>query len=211
MKRFLPAAALKRTLALSLALGLSPLASSAAAPLAPGEYAIDPMHSKVGFEIAHLVISTVDGRFTDFEGKLDIAKDFQKSKANISVNIASIDTGVAKRDEHLRSPDFFDTKKFPKMTFISRAFEGSPEAFKLVGDLTIRGVTKKVALDAKYLGTVKDGYGNQKAAFKAETKISRKDFGLTWNSMVEAGPTVGDEVTIKLQIQAAATAPAAKK
>jgi len=196
--------------ALTLALSLSPLAGFAAGPAA-GAYAIDPMHSKVGFEISHLVISSVEGRFTEFEGKIEIAEKFAQSKANVSVNMASVDTGVGKRDEHLRSPDFFDAKKFPKMTFVSSAFQGAPESFKLEGNLTIKGITKKVVLDAKYLGTVRDGYGNVKTAFRAETKINRKDFGLTWNAMVEAGPTVGDEVTIKLNLQAAAVPPAAKK
>lgn len=191
-----------RTSALALVVA-SPLTTLAAGPSA-AVYNIDPAHSKVGFEIPHLVISTVEGRFTKFDGKIEIAEKFAASKASVNVDIDSIDTGNADRDKHLKSPDFFDAAKFPKMTFKSSAFRGTPESFKVSGDLTIRGITKKVELDAKYLGTVKDGFGNTKAVFKAKTKLSRKEFGLTWNGLVEAGPVVGDEVTIKLQLQAAA-------
>lgn len=173
-----------------------------------GTYDIDPMHSKVGFEIPHLVISTVDGKFTEFSGTIDLnAKDFNKSKVKASINVNSIDTGVKKRDDHLRSQDFFEVAKYPSMKFISQKISGDQKKFKMTGDLTIKGTTKKVTFDGKYLGTVKDGYGNLKTAFKAETKVDRKDFGLKWNSMVEAGPVVGDEVKISLTIQAAKPQP----
>lgn len=168
-----------------------------------GSYKLDPAHSKVGFEVPHLVISTVEGRFTSFGGDLELGSSFDKSKVTVTVDTASIDTGVAKRDDHLRSPDFFDAKKLPQMKFVSTQITGGPDAFQLTGDLTIKGVTKKVTFDGKYLGTVSDGMGNKKAAFSAKTKINRKDFGLTWNNMVEAGPVVGDEVTLDLKIQAA--------
>lgn len=176
--------------------------SNAALPV-EGMYALDNMHSSVGFEIPHLVVSTVEGKFKVFEGTVDIKQDFSKSKMLASVDIASIDTGTEKRDDHLRSPDFFDAKKFSKMKFVSTAIKGGPSNFRLEGNLTIRDQTRKVIFDAKYLGAVKDGYGNEKVAFRASTRINRKDFGLTWNSVVEAGPVVGDEVTIELKIQAA--------
>jgi polyisoprenoid-binding protein YceI len=175
----------------------------------PGQYSVDPAHSKVGFEIAHLVISSVEGRFTDFEGSVELAEKFEKSKVSASASIKSVDTGMPKRDEHLRSADFFDAEKFPKMSFKSSKIEGSPEKFKLTGELTIKGITKKVTFEGKFLGLAADGYGNEKAAFEVETKISRKEFGLTWNNMVEAGPVVGDEVEIELKIQAGR--PIAKK
>jgi polyisoprenoid-binding protein YceI len=196
---------MKTALNLFLIAGLafSTLSAMAQSKYAPGSYQLDPAHSKVGFEIPHLVVSTVEGRFTKFEGQIDLAEPLAKSKANVSVDLSSIDTGEDKRDEHLRSPDFFDVKKYPKMTFVSSEFIGTPESFKLTGNLTLHGVTKKVSLDGKYLGTVVDGYGNQKAAFAAKGKINRKDFGLTWSNMVEAGPVVGDEVTIDLRLQAA--------
>lgn len=170
---------------------------------AAGKYQLDPMHSKVGFEVPHLVISSVEGRFKTFEGQLQIDENFLKSRVSASVEVGSVDTGVAKRDEHLRSPDFFDVQKHPKMTFESTSLSGTPDAFKLEGDLTIRGVKRKVVFDGVFAGAVVDGYGNRKAAFKARTKINRKDFGLVWNMMVEAGPTVGDEVTLELNLQAA--------
>lgn len=175
----------------------------AQAKYAAGAYQIDPAHSKVGFEIPHLVISTVEGKFNNFEGKIDLKDKFENSKVGVTADISSIDTGVAKRDDHLKSPDFFDAAKNPKMKFESTGISGTSDNFKLTGNLTIKGVTKKVTFDGKYLGQVKDGYGNEKVAFTAKTKISRKDFGLTWNTMVEAGPVVGDEVTIDLRIQAA--------
>lgn len=174
-----------------------------------GSFAVDPMHSKVGFEIPHLVISTVEGHFKDFEGKIELADKFEKSSVKATVEINSIDTGVSKRDDHLKSPDFFDAAKFPKMTFASTEIKGTPDNFKMTGDLTMKGVTKKVTFDGKFLGTVADGMGNEKAAFTATTKVKRADWGLTWNKAVEAGPVVGDTLTINLRIEAAR--PLAKK
>lgn len=160
------------------------------------------MHSKIGFEVPHLVISSVEGKFKVFEGKLQIDESIARSKVSTSVDVGSVDTGVSIRDDHLRSPDFFDAQKYPKMIFESTSLTGTFDAFKLEGDLSIHGVKKKVTFDALYLGQDTDGYGNRKVAFKAKTKINRKDFGLVWNMMVEAGPTVGDEVTIELNLQA---------
>ena len=168
-----------------------------------GTYNLDPMHSKVGFEVPHLVISTVEGRFTKLGGDIQLGEKFEKSSVKVAVDTDSVDTGVAKRDDHLKSPDFFESKKYPQMKFESTEIAGTPETFKLTGNLTIKNVTKKVTFEGKYLGTVKDGYGNEKAAFNAKTKINRKDYGLTWNNAVEAGPVVGDEVTIDLKLQAA--------
>lgn len=188
-----------------IVIGASVLVLSATAHAAKyesGNYQLDPAHSKVGFEIPHLVISTVEGKFNNSEGSIELNDKFEKSKVKANVDIASIDTGNEKRDTHLKSPDFFDSGKYPKMTFESVQVIGAAENFKLIGNLTIKGVTKKVTFDGKYLGSVVDGYGNQKAAFSATTKINRKDFGLNWNSMVEAGPVVGDEVTIDLRLQA---------
>jgi polyisoprenoid-binding protein YceI len=187
------------------------LIATAGAQYQPGTYSVDSMHSKVGFEIPHLVISTVEGKFTQFEGKLELAEKFQASQVEAKIDLKSIDTGVAKRDDHLRSPDFFDVKKHPNMTFKSTAIEGEPASFKLTGDLSLHGVTRKVTFNGKYLGSVVDGYGNEKAAFQAKAVINRKDFGLTWSNMVEAGPVVGDEVTIDLRIQAGRPAVAKKQ
>lgn len=170
--------------------------------LEKGQYQVDASHSKVGFEISHLVVATVDGKFKSYTGTVDIADKFTDSKFEANVDINSIDTSSEKRDEHLKSADFFDVAKFPAMTFKSTTVSGKAESFKLTGDLTIKGVTKKVVFDGKFLGAVADPYGNLKAAFTAKTKISRKDFGLTWNKAVEAGPVVGDAVEISLKIEA---------
>lgn len=186
---------------LLLATSLAALSASAA-EYKPGNYDVDPAHTKIGFEVPHLVISTVEGHFNKFTGKADLADKFEKSKFSVAVETASVDTGVAKRDEHLKSPDFFDVAKFPEMKFDSTLVKGKPESFKLTGDLTIHGVTKKVTFDAKYLGAVNDGMGNEKTAFTAKAKINRKDFGLKWSGMMEAGPVVGDEVTLDLRVEA---------
>jgi len=168
-----------------------------------GKYNLDTAHSKIGFEIPHLVISSVEGRFTSFEGDIELADKIADSKVNVSINIDSIDTANGDRDKHLKSPDFFDVAKFSKMTFKSKKITGSFDKFKIVGDLTIKDKTKEVTLEGHFLGIVNDAYGNTKAAFNASTKINRQDFGLTWSKLVEAGPVVGDEVTITLKIQAA--------
>lgn len=191
-----------KTVTSGLLVGLS-LSAAAAGDYAPGIYDIDPMHSKAGFEIPHLVISTVEGKFKALEGKINFHQNFEKSSFEAVLDAKSIDTGVEQRDEHLRSPDFFNTKEFPQIKFKSTGIQGGPDNFKLTGDLTIRGVTRKVTLESKYLGAVVDGYGNQKVVLEGKAVISRKDFGLTWNSLVEAGPVVGDKVTIELKIQAA--------
>ncbi len=165
-------------------------------------YEVDASHSKVGFEVPHLVISTVEGRFNKFSGKVDLADKFEKSKFEMKVDVASVDTGVAKRDDHLRAADFFESGKYPEMKFVSTEVKGKPEGFELIGNLTIKGVTRKVTFKSKYLGKVKDGFGKERTAFQAKSKINRKDFGLNFASMMEKGPVVGDEVEIDLKVEA---------
>jgi len=167
-----------------------------------GTYKVDVAHSKVGFEVTHLVVATVEGKFSEFEGTFNIDPKLDKSKVDIAIKAASINTDNKDRDEHLRSPDFFDAKKYDKLTFKSKKISGTPEALKVSGDLTIHGVTKPVVLEAKYTGAVKDPWGNDRVAFRASTKINRKDFGLNWSKAVEVGPVVGDEVTLDLRIEA---------
>lgn len=181
------------------------------AKVADGAYKIDKTHSKVGFEISHLVVSTVDGKFKDFDGMITIDSKLEKSKVEINIKAASIDTAEADRDKHLIGPDFFDTAKFDKLTFKSKKVSGTPEALKVEGDLTIHGVTKPVTLDAKYTGAVKDPWGNERIAFKATTKVNRQDFGLKWSKAVELGPVVGDEVTIDIKVEAIKEKAGAKK
>ena len=166
-----------------------------------GTYTVDASHSKVGFEISHLVIATVEGRFGEFEGKITAADDFSKTTFEATIQAASIDTDEKKRDDHLRAPDFFDTNKYKEITFKSKSVSGKPGKFKVVGDLTIRGVTKEVTLNGKYTGTVNDPWGNTKAGFKLKGEINRQDFGLSWSKMIEVGPVVGDEVELDIKLE----------
>jgi polyisoprenoid-binding protein YceI len=168
------------------------------------EYNIDTDHSKVLFKIRHLGISTVTGRFDKFSGSFAFdPKNVQASKVSATIEAVSVNTDVAKRDEHLRSADFFDVAKFPQITFASkevRDVQGGK--FKVAGDLTIHGVTKPVTLDAELIGTVKDPWGNERAGFSASATINRKDFGLTYNKVLEAGGLlIGEEVWISLEIE----------
>jgi len=170
----------------------------------PGTYAVDPVHSKVGFEIAHLVISTVEGQFTSYKGTVELGKRLEDTKIEATIDVASISTGNADRDKHLKSPDFFDAAndKFKTITFVSKKVSGTADHLVVKGDITLRGVTKPITLEGKYAGVVTDPYGNTKVAFSAKGTLSRKDFGLVWNKMIEAGPVVGDQVTLDLRIEA---------
>ena len=199
---------MKKSILLAVLLASS-LAQAAPAKIEAGDYGLDPAHSKVGFEIAHLVIATVEGRFDTYTGNVVMGSKIEDTQIKADIDVASIDTGNADRDKHLKSPDFFDAAKFPKITFVSKKVSGKEDNLKVTGDLTIRDVTKTVTLDGKYLGNVNDAYGNKKVVFKATGKINRKDFGLTWNKAIEAGPVVGDEVTLEFRIEAGK--PVAKK
>lgn len=166
--------------------------------LKEGKYNIDPAHSRVGFEIAHFVISKVQGRFNDVEGTVEISRDLSKCNINVTIPTASIDTAEKKRDDHLRSADFLDAKKYPKMTFKSKRCTGTIEDFKVTGDLTIKDVTKEVVMDAEYEGSVVDSWGNQRAAFTADLDIKRKDFNVKYDDKIDIGPVVGDKVEIEI-------------
>lgn len=162
------------------------------------KWAIDPTHSEVSFKVKHLVISTVTGYFKSFEGTVDTAsEDFDGANISFSADIASISTNQSDRDNHLKSADFFDAEKFPKMSF-SGILKGSA----LEGELTIKDITKKVTLDVDFGGIVEDPYGQTKAGFEIEGKISRKEFGLMWNAVTEAGSVVvSDQVRILVNAQ----------
>jgi polyisoprenoid-binding protein YceI len=166
----------------------------------------DTAHSEVAFEVRHL-LTRVRGRFTDFEGTIDYDPEApEHSAVSFTARTASIDTGEPQRDAHLRSADFFETDRYPTMTFASRRIEAAgADRYLVVGDLTMAGVTKEIALPVRYLGTAKDPWGNEKVAFEAAVTLDRKDFGLTWNAVLEAGGfLVGDEVKVTLSVQAAA-------
>ena len=168
-------------------------------------FTIDKTHSEAIFQVRHLV-TKVRGRFTDLGGSIafDEASP-ERSTVAFTIQAASIDTGTPDRDAHLRSEDFFHVEKHPAITFVSTAIRAlGGDAFEVSGDLTMRGVTKRVTLPVTYLGKAKDPWGNEKIGFEAETAINRKDYGLTWNAALEAGGfLVGDEVKISVSIQAA--------
>lgn len=166
---------------------------------------IDPSHANIEFKVKHLMVAYVKGVFAKVEGTIE-ADDADLSKARVSVTIdtASINTNNAKRDEHLRSPDFFDVANFPAMTFVSKQIvAGGGTVSQVIGDLTIRGVTREVTLEvAELTPAIKDPWGNQRRGASASALINRKDFGLTWNKLLEAGGVaVGDEVKISLDLE----------
>jgi len=172
---------------------------------ATSTWTIDKAHSTVEFAVKHLVITTVKGHFREFEGTihLDEARP-ENSSVTASIQVASIDTNVADRDAHLRSDDFFNAEKFPTITFKSKRVELlDANHAKVYGDLTIRDVTKEVVLDTEYEGQIDDPWGNRRAAFSATAEISRKEFNVRWNQMIETGgAVVGDAVKIFLHIEA---------
>lgn len=168
-------------------------------------WTIDPVHSAASFKVKHMMISDVSGSFRYIQGTLVLDKEnIEKSKVDVTIAATSIDTGMQKRDDHLRSADFFDVATYPELTFTSkRVKEVSGDQFTLVGDLTIHGVTRKVELQVTGpSASAKDPWGNIRTAAKATTRINRKDFGLTWNSTLETGGVlVGEDVLIELDVQ----------
>jgi polyisoprenoid-binding protein YceI len=165
---------------------------------------VDVVHSSVKFTVEHLVISEVEGMFKTFNGSMTSSNpDFTGSTVEFTVDVNSISTDNEMRDKHLKSDDFFNAEKFPKMTFKSTSFKKiSGNKYALVGNLTLRDVTKSVKFDVTYGGTAKDGRGTTKAGFKASAVINRFDYGLKWNSLTEAGGmTVGSDVTIDLRLE----------
>jgi polyisoprenoid-binding protein YceI len=165
---------------------------------------IDGAHTSVEFAVKHLMIATVRGRFGKVSGTVVTpAGSPAHSTVSVAIEVDSIDTREAQRDAHLRSADFFDAEKFPKITFVGRRTTGDLEgSFRLIGDLTIRGTTREVILEVTSEGRAKDSRGNQRAGYSARTTILRKDFGLTWNQLLEAGGVaVGDEVRISLDLE----------
>jgi len=170
------------------------------------QYAIDASHTTAEFVVRHLMITKVRGRFTAVSGTVDLADGATVPTAlTATIETASIDTRETQRDEHLKSPDFFDAATYPQITFRSTRIEGSGDSFKVIGDLTIHGVTREVSLDTTFEGRVVDPWGNNRVGYEAHGKISRKDFGLSWNQALEAGGVaVGDEVKIELNVEAIA-------
>ena len=169
-------------------------------------WAIDPMHSEMLFKIKHLVISTVTGSFKKFQGTvITFGDDFNNAKVNFTIDVNSIDTNQSHRDEHLLSSDFFESEAYPQIKFQSTSFTKESEGdYKMTGNLTIKEVTKPVILNVEYGGSQKDMYGNIKHGFEITGKINRKDFGMTYNAITEAGGlTLGEEVKVIANIQVA--------
>jgi polyisoprenoid-binding protein YceI len=166
---------------------------------------IDPAHSGVTFSVRHMVISKVRGRFAKFGGKLDLDdQDLTRSTLDVRIDAASIETGVADRDAHLRSADFLDVEKHPELAFTSKRIERVGDGrYRVVGDLTIRGTTREVPLEVEAGGTGKDPWGNERTGFSAHASIDRKEFGLQWNQALETGGVlVGERVDIEIELQA---------
>ena len=184
------------------------LAALVVAAAAPGARAatwdIDPSHSQVGFVVKHLVVAKVRGSFAKFSGTVVLDdKDLTKSKVEVSIDPATVDTGNEKRDAHLKSADFFDVATHKEWKFVSTKVEkGEGQTLKVTGDLTLHGVTKPVVLVVEGPSPeVKDPGGNPHVAFSATTTIKRADFGLTWNKAIEGGSVVGEDVKIELEIE----------
>ena len=165
---------------------------------------IDANHSNVGFKIKHLMVSNVKGSFQKLSGLIETDdKDNTKTHVSVTIDIGSINTNQVQRDEHLKSPDFFDVAKYPTMTYVSRKIVKSSKGYTVIGDLTLHGVTKEVILKSDGPSKeINDGWGNIRRGISAFAKISRKDFGLTYNAVLEAGGVViGDDVEISLEIE----------
>ena len=185
-----------------LKLGLASLVASSV--LFAGNYNVDASHSNVGFSVKHMMITNVKGEFKTYDAQIDFdeaTKSFKTFSAN--VNTASVDTGIEKRDEHLRSDDFFASEKFPKMTFVMKSYQADGNEGKMKGDLTIRGITKPVVLEVEDIASVKDFQGIKRVGFSLKGKINRMDYDLKWNKAIElGGVAVAEEVKIIVDVEA---------
>lgn len=172
--------------------------------MATNSWDIDTTHSAIHFWVRHLVISKVHGRFAKWTGTVNLdEQDPARSVVEVRIDAASVDTQVGDRDAHLKSADFLDVANHPELTFRSRRIEKSGEGYRVTGDLTIRGTTREVVLDAEYAGLAKDPWGNQRAGFSAKAALDRRDFGLVWNAALEAGGVlVGEKVEITIELEA---------
>jgi len=167
-------------------------------------YALDRAHTTIEFVARHLMIAKVRGRFTNFDGRIEMAAGTDLPQAaSVTIDATSIDTREEQRDAHLRSADFFDVEKYPELRFESTRFEGTPERFTMHGNLTVHGVTREVSLACSFEGRANDPWGGTRIGYAAHGTINRKDFGLTWNAALETGGVlVGDDVRIELNVEA---------
>jgi polyisoprenoid-binding protein YceI len=168
-------------------------------------WALDTAHSGIAFSVRHMVVAKVRGRFASWSGNVEIDEaDLARSRVEVEIDASSIDTGVAQRDQHLRSKDFLDVEQFPTLRFQSKRIENvRGDRLDVIGDLTLHGVTREVTLAVERGGQAKDPWGNRRAGFSATTSILRSDFGLTWNQALETGGVlVADRIDIELDVQA---------
>ncbi len=165
------------------------------------EYTLDTDHTEIGFAVKHMVITKVKGAFTDFDGEFVVDEKKGLASVKVDVKVSSIDTRITKRDDHLRSPDFFEVAKYPNITFMTTSVENAGKnAFTVLGDLTIRDITRTVKLTGAITVEIKDPWGNKRIGIVMKGKINRKDFGLTWNKVLEnGGLLIGSEVDISLE------------
>ena len=171
--------------------------------LEPGTWTVDPSHSSVEFAARHLMVSKVRGRFTSFEGRLEITEDPLQSSLRASVDLASVETHDEKRDAHLRSPDFFDVENHPRMTLVSTGIRPDGDDYVLSADLTVRGVTRPVEFHLEFNGVERDPWGGTRAGFTATTEVNRRDWGLEWNVPLDGGGLlVSEKVKITLEVEA---------
>ncbi len=195
---------IKTTRKIEILAVLAAMTLAATGVVRAAEYTIDSSHSAIGFQVRHMAISKVNGSFNSFEGGFVFDKnDPSVWQAEVTIDAASIDTGNEKRDDHLRSPDFFDADQFPALTFRSTSVTMAKGGQGTVtGDLTVHGVTRPVTLEVEFLGEVADPWGNQRAGFSLRGKINRRDFGLTWSKTLETGGlVVGDEVKLLIEVE----------
>ena len=190
---------MKTTILLAAIAGLS---SFNLALRAADTYNIDPAHSTIGFAVTHMVINTVHGKFNEFTGSVSVEGDAVK-EATGTIQTKSIDTGIEKRDNHLRSGDFFDVAKFPTITFQSKRTEKQGSDTVVVGDFTMHGVTKELSLPLTVKGPIKDPWGNTRVGLQARTKVNRRDFGMKFNQALETGGlVVSDEIELEINAEA---------
>jgi len=169
-----------------------------------GQYALDPTHTRLGFSTRHAMVTTVRGAFTDFSGEAVVdTENPAASKVTVTIKAASVDTGVADRDGHLRSADFFDAETYPEITFVSTDVVRDGDDWTITGDLTIKDVTKPLSIDFESTGSAKDPFGNTRLGFEGKAVLNRKDWGLTWNAALETGGfLVSDKIKLDFDISA---------
>lgn len=172
--------------------------------MATNHWDIDVGHSAIHFWVRHMVISKVHGRFARWSGSLELDQtDLTRSSVDVRIDVSSIDTQVADRDTHLRSPDFLDAARYPEITFRSKRIEKHGDGYRVLGDLSLHGVAREVALEAEFAGTGRDPWGNERAGFSGKASLDRREFGLVWNAALETGGVlVGEKVEIAIELEA---------